>query len=97
MGNLQTSLLSYDYCCCGLDCVFKSYKYQSTHVVYNFRQGNELNIAFPFVILILQNCIQKNKVYHGIWNMFTVLGTKSNNVCWRAAQKDCTCATRIPQ
>ena len=44
-----------------------------------------MNIAFQFVILILQNHIQRNKLYHGIWNIFMVLGTKSNNFWW------CTC------
>ena len=28
-------------------------------------EGNELNIAFHFVILILQNYIQRNKLYYG--------------------------------
>ena len=30
-------------------------------------EGNELNIAFQIVILILQNHIQRNKLYHGIY------------------------------
>ena len=54
-----------------------------------------MNIAFPFVILILQNCIQRNNLHPGIWSMFTVLGTKTNNFCWSAARKDCACTTRI--
>ena len=29
---------------------------------------NELNIAFPFVILMSQNHIQRNKLRHGIWS-----------------------------
>ena len=29
---------------------------------------NELNIAFPFVILMSQNHIQRNKLWHGIWS-----------------------------
>ena len=49
-------------------------------VFYLFLEGNELNIAFQFVILMLQNYIQRNKLYYGIWKTFTVLGTKSNNV-----------------
>ena len=48
------------------------------NAVYVFLEGNELNIAFQSVILILQNYIQRNKLYHGISNIFTVLGTKSN-------------------
>ena len=32
---------------------------QQTSVVYIFLEGNELNIAFPFAILMLQNCIYK--------------------------------------
>ena len=36
------------------------------------------SIAFPFVILILQNYIQRNKLYHGIWKIFMILVTKSN-------------------
>ena len=61
--------------------LFKSYKYQQTNVVYDFLAGNELNIAFQIVILILQNYIQRNKLYHSIWNIFTVLGAKINNFC----------------
>ena len=30
--------------------------------VYVFLEGNELNIAFQFVILMLQNYIQRNKL-----------------------------------
>ena len=43
------------------------------NVAYIFQEGNELNIAFQFVILILQNYIHRIKLYHGIWNIFTVI------------------------
>ena len=49
-----------------------------------------------FHLLILENYIQRNKLYHGIWNFSTVLGTKSNNFCWRAAWKNCTRASGTP-
>ena len=62
--------------------LFLSYKYQEINVVYIFLKGNDdLNIFFPVVVLILQNYIQRNKLHHGIWNMYTVLGTKSTNFC----------------
>ena len=51
------------------------------NVVYIFLESNELNIAFPFVISMSQNYIQRNKLYHGIWKFFRVLGTKINNFC----------------
>ena len=35
-----------------------------------FMEDNELNIAFPFVILTWQNCIQRNRPYHGILENF---------------------------
>ena len=63
-----------------LKLLFQSYIYKQTNVVYVSLEGNELNIAFQFVILKLKNYIQRNKLYHGIWKIFTVLGTKSNNV-----------------
>ena len=71
-----------------LKLLFQSHKYQQTNVVYVFLEVNELNIAFQFVVLMLQTYIQRNKLYHGIWKIFTVLGTKSNNVWWRAARKE---------
>ena len=53
-------------------------------VFYLFLEGNELNIAFQFATKLcykmLQNYIQRKKLYNGIWKTFTVLGTKSNNV-----------------
>ena len=38
-------------------------------------EGNELNIAFQF-ILILENYIQTDKLCHCIWNNFMALGKK---------------------
>ena len=35
-----------------------------------------MNIAFPFVILMSQNYIQRNKLYDGNWKTFMVLETK---------------------
>ena len=67
-----------------LKLLFQSYKYQQTNIVYVFMKGDELSIAFQFVILILQNCIQKNKPYHSTCNIFTVIGHKThkgNNFC----------------
>ena len=37
--------------------LFRSYKYQKTNFVHIFPEANELNIAFPFVILMSQNYI----------------------------------------
>ena len=31
-----------------------------------------LNIAFPFGILMSENYTQRKKIYHGIWEIFTV-------------------------
>ena len=67
--NISIILRLYQHC--AVDCVFQ------TNVVYVFLEGNDLNIAFQFVILLLQNYIQRNKLYNSIWNIFTVLGTKS--------------------
>ena len=38
----------------------------TTNLAYIFVEGNELNIAFPFVILTSQSYIQRNKLYQGI-------------------------------
>ena len=51
----------------------------TNNVVYSFLQGNELNIVFPFVILMSQNHIQRNKLRHGIWSNFMVLTANTNN------------------
>ena len=45
-----------------LKLTFKSYRYQYTNVVYIFLEGSNLNIAFQFVILILQSYIQRNYI-----------------------------------
>ena len=84
-GNLKTSLcyptiIDAVWWTVFLKLLFQSYKYQQTNVVYLFLEGNELNITFQFVILMLQNYIQRNKLYHSIWKIFTVLGMKSSNV-----------------
>ena len=52
-----------------LKLIFQSYKYQQTNIAYIFLEDNELNIAFQFAILILQNYIQRNSI--------TVFGTFS--------------------
>ena len=54
-----------------LKLLFQSYKYRllmliTINLAYIFVEANELNIAFPFVILTSQNCIQRNKLYQGI-------------------------------
>ena len=82
----------HDYQRCAVDCVFQ------TNVVYVFLEGNDLKIAFQFVILLLQNYIQRNKLYNSIWNIFTVLGIKSKviifgDVLARASRKECSCAS----
>ena len=47
--------------------------------------------CFSICYFNLPNYIQRNKLYHGTWNLFTVLGRKSNNFCWHTARKDFTC------
>ena len=41
-----------------------------------------MNIAFPFVMLTSQNYIRRNRLYHGIWKNFTVLGTQLRMRNW---------------
>ena len=72
---------------CFLNCYFRVIHINRLMLFMFSLEVNELNIAFQFLILISQIYIQRNKLYHSIWNIFMVFGTKSNNFWWCATRK----------